>query len=57
MSNAHSKIWKETITKTKQFILLNTDNTTLIESLLFNSTLQQGYFFLCIQHMICVIIV
>lgn len=56
MSNAHSKIWKETITKTNQFILLSTDNTTLIEFLLFNSTFQHGYFLLCIQHIICVII-
>lgn len=57
MSYAHPKIWKETITKTNQFILLNADNTTLTEFLLFNNALQQGYFLLCIQHMMCVIIV
>lgn len=34
MSYAHSKIWKETITKTNQFILLSTDNITLIEAII-----------------------
>lgn len=34
MSYAHSKIWEDTITKTNQFILLSTGNTTLIESII-----------------------
>lgn len=56
MTYAHPKIWKETITKTNQFILLNADNTILIEFLLLNNILQQGYFLFCIQHMMSVII-
>lgn len=31
MSYGHSKIWKDTMTKTNQFILLSTDNTTLLK--------------------------
>lgn len=34
MSYAHFKIWKETTAKTNHFVLLNTDNTTLIESVI-----------------------
>lgn len=31
MSYAHSKIWKDTMTKNNEFILLSTDNTTVLK--------------------------